>query len=196
MLNNIIKMYITLMPTIIAGILNMFWCKLKIFKVLKKPIDCNVDFFDGKRLFGDNKTWKGFIGYIILNIFMAIFWGIICKIFNFEKMNFFYLNNDNNVLLNIYIGSLLGLAYSVFELPNSFIKRRIGILPGKTNSGLTKFFFVILDQADSIIGCVLVVNIFHKLNINLLFSYILLGTFTHIIINVLLYCIKLRKNPL
>ena len=196
MLNNIIKMYITLMPTIIAGILNMLWCKLKIFKILIKPIDCNADFIDGKRLFGDNKTWKGLIGYIILNIFMAIIWGNMCKVLNFEKMNYFYINNDNNIVLNIYIGSLLGLAYSVFELPNSFIKRRIGILPGKTNVGLTKFFFVILDQADSIIGCVLVVNLFYKLNINLLFSYILLGTFTHIIINVLLYCMKLRKNPL
>ena len=189
-------MYITLMPTIIAGILNMLWCKLKIFKVLNKPIDCNIDFFDGKRLFGDNKTWKGFIGYIFFNIFAAVIWGTICKMFSFEKLNYFYLYNDNNILFNVYIGSLLGFAYSVFELPNSFIKRRVGVLPGKTNQGLTKIFFVIFDQADSIVGCVLVVNLFYKLNNNLLILYILLGTFTHIVINVLLFFMKLRKNPL
>lgn len=194
MVDNIISMYVTLMSPIIAGILNMVWCKLNILKKIAKPIDGNKKFIDGKRIFGDNKTWKGLIGYIILNILTACLWGIVCKYCKIENYNFLYRNHSNTFVYNIMLGGLLGLAYSLFELPNSFIKRRVGIVPGKTSTGFKKYFFVILDQADSVIGCVLAVCIFYKMSICMVLGYITLGTITHILINMMLYFMKLRKN--
>jgi hypothetical protein len=92
------------------------------------------------------------------------------------------------------MGLLLGFAYAVFELPNSFIKRRVGITPGKTAEGFKKIIFIFIDQIDSILGCVLVVNMVYKMSVQFYFCYVLVGAVTHIVINVLLYLLKLRKN--
>ena len=190
----IIKMYITLLSPIIAGIINSIFCKLNVFSILKKPIDNNIKLKDGKRLFGDNKTWKGFIGYIEFNIIFSILFGLLWKVTKLEHLNFFYINYDNNILFNLMIGVLLGLFYALFELPNSFIKRRLDITPGKTMSGSMKLFFIILDQADSVFGVALVVWMFYPIGIGIYLLYILVGTITHLLINMLLYFLHLRKN--
>ena len=96
--NTILKMYVTLFAPILAGVLNMIWCKLNILKKCNKPMDFNKNFIDGKRIFGDNKTWKGFIGYIILNIMCSILLGGIWNVCNLNHMNFFYLNMQNTDL--------------------------------------------------------------------------------------------------
>ena len=194
MKNVILSMYITLIPPIITGILNMIWCKLPILKSLKKPIDFNKNFKDGKRIFGDNKTWKGFIGYILISTICTIIWGFICNSTILNKYNFFYVNNSNTFLFNMLIGFLLGLAYALFELPNSFMKRRLNIEEGKTTKGIKKILFIFIDQSDSVIGCALVVWFFYDLGIKLFLFYILLGALTHIIVNMILYFLHLRKN--
>lgn len=186
--------YITLASPIIAGILNMIWCKINAFNIPNVPMDMNKNFIDGKRILGNNKTWKGFFGYIILNIICSVIMGIICNIFKLNEYNYFYIATQNNLIYNIVIGLLLGLGYSLFELPNSFIKRRLGIEPGKTIKGFKKVFFIFLDQADSIFGIVLVLSFFYPISILEYFLYVLLGAVTHIIINMLLYFMKLRKN--
>ena len=45
--------------------------------------------------------------------------------------------SDKNVSV---VALLLGLGYSLFELPNSFLKRRLGIEEGKTAKGFKKYF--------------------------------------------------------
>lgn len=189
----IVKMYMTLLGPILAGIVNSIFCKLNLFSSLKKPLDFNIK-IKGKRIFGDNKTWKGLIGYIIFNIIFMILVGIIFKACNIEKLNFFYINHTNSISYNILVGLLLGLFYALFELPNSFLKRRLGITPGKTINGPKKYFFVFLDQADSVFGVALVVWMFYPIGIRIYLLYVLLGAITHLIINMLLYFLHLRKN--
>ena len=95
---------------------------------------------------------------------------------------------------NLLVGVLLGLGYSLLELPNSFIKRRLDIKPGKTLTGFTKVFFIFLDQADSLFGVALVVWIFYPLGILLYLAFIIVGAATHLLLNMMLYFMKLRKN--
>ncbi len=193
--DTIVKMYVTLLPAIIAGILVMIWCKTGIMKPAMKPMDMGKNFRDGKRIFGDNKTWKGFIGYLIFDTISTVIWGIVCHSSGIDHLNYFYINHENTFLFNLMVGFLLGLGYALFELPNSFLKRRLDITPGKTISGAWRIFFVFLDQADSIFGCALVVWLFYDLGIGLYLLYVLVGALTHIIMNVLLYLCRLRKNP-
>ena len=89
---------------------------------------------------------------------------------------------------------LLGLGYSLFELPNSFLKRRLDITPGKSVSGFWKVFFIFLDQADSVFGVALVVWLFYPLGIGLYLLYVLVGAGTHLLLNMMLYFMHLRKN--
>ena len=189
----ILKMYMTLLGPILAGVVNSIFCKLNIFKSLKKPLDFNKK-IKGKRIFGDNKTWKGLLGYIFFNIIFMVLVGIIYKACNIEKLNFFYINHNNTLVFNILVGALLGLFYALFELPNSFMKRRLDIKPGKTIKGPKKYFFIFLDQADSVFGVALVVWMFYPIGIKVYLLYILVGAVTYLLINMLLYALHLRKN--
>ena len=49
-----------------AGAANMAFVKAPLLSRLSRPMDGGVVLRDGKRLFGDNKTWKGFFGMIAL----------------------------------------------------------------------------------------------------------------------------------
>lgn len=193
-MQTILKMYITLLPAILAGILNMIFCKAKVLKSFYLPIDQGKNYIDGKRIFGDNKTIKGLFGYIVINAIIYIIFGYIYQIFNINHYNYFYINYYNTFYYNFLIGLLLGFAYALFELPNSFIKRRLDIKPGKTSNGVKKYFFIFLDQADSIIGMTFVILLFYDLSFNTFISFVLLGALTHILFNILLYYLKLRKN--
>lgn len=189
------EMYITLFPVILAGIFNMVWCKLSVGNFMKKPIDGGVYMWDGRRLFGDNKTWKGLVGMIFGGAFLTAFWGLLCGTNPFfTTHNYIYVTRENTIMYNVLIGVFFGLAYALFELPNSFMKRRMDIKPGKTTSGLKKVLFIFMDQADSIFGCVLVVCFVYSMSVQFYFMYVLVGALTHIILNMLLYLVKLRKN--
>ncbi len=190
----ILKMYVTLIVPVFAGIVNSIFCKSRALNSLKKPLDFNKNFRDKKRIFGDHKTWKGFIGYIYFNIIFAVIFSYIWHYTKLEHLNFFYINHSNTLTYNLLIGFLLGLFYALFELPNSFIKRRLDITPGKTIKGKKKILFIILDQADSVFGVALVVWMFYPIGIWIYLLYILIGTVTHLIINMMLYFMHLRKN--
>ncbi len=190
----ILKFYVTFLPTIFAGVANSAWCKSNFLPMLKKPIDAGKKFLDGKRIFGDHKTWKGFLGYIVWNMLFWLIIGLVYQIINLGNLSFFYQYHANTPLLNLLIGFLQGFAWALFELPNSFIKRRLNIKPGKNPSGASRIFFIVFDQADSIFGAILVLLAFYPLSLGQYFFFVLLGAATHIVFNMLLYFVGLRKN--
>lgn len=195
MIKAIASMYITLAPVILTGIFNMVFCTTNLCKRINKPIDGGKNFIDGKRIFGDNKTVKGFIGYMVIGTISSIIWGLFGKAVPYiGNHNFIYDRFDNTIIYNAIIGLLYGFAYALFELPNSFLKRRMGIVPGKAAVGAKKYFFILLDQCDSIIGCALVVCFVYDVSIGMFFGFIGLGIITHLFLNVILYMLKLRKN--
>lgn len=191
----IIKMYITLMPVIFTGILNMLFTKSKLYKKHRKPIDKNKLLKDGKRLFGDNKTWIGFWSMALFGALMQILYGVLCNNITFlGDNNYLYLNHSNTVFYNSIVGFLLGFSYMVFELPNSFVKRRINIIPGKTSKGRIGILFFIIDQIDSLFGVALILALFYEMTFFQYFMYIIVGGVTHIVVNLILYKLKIRRN--
>lgn len=194
MLHLIAEMYVTLGPVILAGIFNMIFCKLNVLKSIQIPMDGGRVLSDGNRRFGDNKTWKGFLGYLIFGTVFTVIWGFAIRNTPLNSLDFFYVNNENTLGFNIVVGLLLGFAYALFELPNSFVKRRLGITPGKPATGIRKAVFVFVDQADSIFGCALVVWLFYDLGILRYLGFVVVGAVTHIVFNMLLYFAHLRKN--
>lgn len=196
MLTTLGEMYITLLPAIFAGVLNMIWCKLPVAKALAAPIDGGRTLRDGRPVFGGNKTYKGFVGMIIFGCIFTVLWGLVCGSggYLFEH-NYIYRSHGNTVPYNAVMGVLFGFAYALFELPNSFIKRRIGIEPGKPLVGGKAAIFVFLDQADSVFGMALVVAMVYPMSLWFYLCYVLVGAATHIVINMLLYAAHLRANP-
>ncbi len=189
-----IDIYITIMPVILGGIFNMMFTKTKLYKKYAYPIDFKKNFVDGKRIFGNNKTWVGFLSMIVFCALTQIIWGAVCAIPYLNLNNELYYANFNTLTFNALSGALLGFAYMVCELPNSFVKRRIGIKPGKTNSGVVGVIFFVVDQFDSVIGTGIVIYLISNISFGKLLTYILVGGVTHIIVNLCLYALKIRKN--
>ena len=149
---------------------------------------------DGERLFGQNKTWKGFIGTPVICMIVFPIWGFICSM-NKPMLSLccFYWEYDNTLLYNILIGGLIGLVYAVLELPNSYIKRRMGINSGKRINGVIGSLFKLYDQIDSIIGIILIMVLAGNMPLVMYLFYIIEGGITHVLLNCLLYGLRLRE---
>lgn len=188
-------MYITLMPVIIAGVANMKLLKSSWLKEWQTPMDGGRLWRDGQRVFGRNKTWRGAWGMVLCSVIAMVIWGYVCHLFPFvESNNQFYINHSNTLIFNFLVGALLGIAYILFELPNSFIKRRQRIAPGKAAYVANSWKYMWLDQMDSLFGCALVLWLFYPLGLGQYLGYVFLGTATHLIINVILVKVGWKKS--
>jgi hypothetical protein len=90
-------------------------------------------------LFGANKTYRG-----ILCVAVGTALG-------FVLVHPTLLTLTNNTRLAL-VGFCVGAAAMAAELPNSFLKRRLGIAPGKQARGARGAAFHVLDQIDLVLG--------------------------------------------
>ena len=191
----ILIMYATLMPVVIAGAANMLFTKTRLYRNVCTPIDGGKCCSDGKRIFGDNKTWAGFFGMIAANCLAQILWGLLSQISApLGNANEMYRYFSNTLLFNAVAGALFGFVYVLFELPNSFLKRRLDIQPGKTAQGGKGALFFVIDQIDSLLGVMLLLVLLAGITPVQYFQYILLGAVTHLALNAVLYTLKIRRN--
>ena len=134
-------------PLLLAAIAQGLCIRYDWLSWLKRPLDFGL-IFRGKRLFGDHKTWRG----LVINL---VFCGLGASILGWLQNKdylpdwLFLLNYRNSGYI---VGILLGLGMTLGELPNSFLKRRIEISPGKKKGGLVGIAFFLFDQVDLTIG--------------------------------------------
>jgi CDP-2,3-bis-(O-geranylgeranyl)-sn-glycerol synthase len=109
---------------------------------LKKPIDGGRR-VRGRRLFGDNKTWRGvaaaitggWLGVAVQKHVIGAGAGGLLLI-DYEQTSVFWLG------LAFGLGAVLG------ELPNSFVKRQLHVQPGSLAPGRRAALFYVVDQID------------------------------------------------
>ena len=191
----ILSLYITMFPVILAGVFNMLLLKIPFLKSHCRPIDGGKNWTDGKRIFGDSKSVLGFWLMTLLGGFTELFWGFLLQGIGETKRSLLYLYFENAPAFNFLIGMLFGFLYMLFELPNSFIKRRLSVSAseqGDRRRGL-KLIFFILDQIDSMLGIMLCLGILVHLTPVQTLLAIFLGGFTHVLVNCLLILFRVRK---
>lgn len=173
------RMTLLVLPLVFGGVLHMVAVKLDILSYLKKPIH--------QRWFGLNKTWRGF-----LIMPLATFPGVVAAkhLETLLELSSPLLLSHSSYLLAFILGS----AYCLSELPNSYMKRRMGIKEGLTSERY-KLFFIIQDQADSALGCLIVYKLLLPISWTVFWGTILVGISIKLLINILLYTLKIRKNP-
>ncbi len=172
----------------------MVFTKTPLYRKWSTPIDGGRHWKDGKRLFGDNKTWIGFGAMIVFCAVFQMLCGWMCNGLAWNGMNDLYRHHANTPGFNALFGTGIGFVYMLCELPNSFVKRRLQIAPGKTGRGAVGLLFFLIDQIDSLVGVMLVLFFVAQISIARYFAYVFLGAMTHIGINLVLYGIKVRKN--
>lgn len=171
-------------PMVVAGVIHMAAVKIDLLGRLNRPIHTPM--------FGRNKTWRG-IWLMPLAGVVGVGVGLWVEP-AFEP----YLQarlSDFSPGLRVLLGLCLGLAYVLFELPNSWLKRKMGIPPGKLPTRNRGLFFA-LDHLDSTTGCVLVYFAFFNTAMppSLLLT-LGVGPLIHIGVNLVLYALRLRREP-
>jgi CDP-2,3-bis-(O-geranylgeranyl)-sn-glycerol synthase len=137
------------------------------------PLDLGKNFFDGKPIFGKNKTVRGFFFGMAIGVTVGLL----------ESILFGY-----PLLFSVFspLGALMG------DLAGAFLKRRLGIAPG----GLLP----IIDQVDFVVGAILFSLPFFSLPLTITYwelaiAVIIITPPIHLFTNFLAYKLKLKNNP-
>ena len=170
------------LPLFIAGLLHhLLIIKYNLFEFLSKPIDFHIKLAN-KRLLGNSKTFRGFVMVVLFTGFSM---GIINAFLEIPlKLNPFLA------------GMVLGLGYSLGELPNSFLKRRLGIKESSLPHGSFGLLLHILDQTDSVIGSLIFLPIIYSPSLILIIVLFFVGTALHILVDASLYLFGYKKSIL
>jgi CDP-diacylglycerol--serine O-phosphatidyltransferase len=116
---------------ILANSLHMVFVKNNYFEQLAIPIS--------EKKLGKNKTIRGFVLLPILS-------GVLSLIGSFAAGPFHDL-----FITDFFIGFGMGIIYLLAELPNSYMKRKLGISNGEYSEKY-KVLQIIIDRADSLIA--------------------------------------------
>ena len=92
------------------------------------------------------------------------------------------------------LGAVLGLGYCAGELPNSFVKRRLGIPPGGSGRRL-RWLQYLIDQTDSVAGCLVALRLVYRAGPADLALAAGMGAGAHIAVDRLMASIGLRRLP-
>jgi CDP-2,3-bis-(O-geranylgeranyl)-sn-glycerol synthase len=133
-----------------------------------KPIDLERNFFDGKRIFGANKTFRGFFFGLAIGVAVGV---MDCLLFGYPWL-FAVLTP---------LGALIG------DLTGAFLKRRLDIKPG----GLLP----VVDQIDFVVGALVFSLPLMIVSWQLALAVLLITPPIHLFTNSLAYKLKLKKNP-
>lgn len=160
------------------------------------PLDGGLT-FRGRRLFGDNKTLRGFVVMVPAAglAFLLLAWAIEV-----------FFGSDGGVVaaglwdLEVWQYGLLGLWTGFFfmaaELPNSFLKRQLGVAPGAAPARpAAKVLCFLLDRFDSMIGLLGSAAIFVPTPWQLWLGLFVVGSFVHWLFSVLLYRLGVKPRP-
>lgn len=94
------------------------------------------------------------------------------------------------------LGLLAGLGFMLGELPNSFIKRQMGIGPGEPGRGpAAKTVFTVVDRIDSMLGMLLVLSLAVPVPWRTWLYVIVVGPFIHWFFSYLLFLLKVKGRP-
>lgn len=166
-----------ILPLVVGGSLHMLTVKKDWFPFLKIPVH--------NAWFGANKTWRGFIMMPLFTILGA---------FMVRKLpDAWAMSADLKPINWVFMGIVLGLAYAVSELPNSFIKRRMGAEPGEL-PGNNRLFFMMMDQTDAAIGGTIAVTIIYHLPLATALTIVVLTPMIALGVKRILYILKLKKS--
>ncbi|HLE75573.1 MAG TPA: CDP-2,3-bis-(O-geranylgeranyl)-sn-glycerol synthase [Candidatus Bathyarchaeia archaeon] len=137
-----------------------------------RPLDLGKNFFDGKPIFGKNKTFRGFFFGLAIGVMVGLAESLV---FNYPV--------PFSILFSVLspLGALMG------DLAGAFLKRRLGIAPG----GLLP----IIDQIDFAIGAILFSLPLAMMYWELAIAVIIITAPIHLFTNFLAYKLKLKNNP-
>jgi CDP-archaeol synthase len=148
---------------------------------LRRPIS--------RRLFGENKTWRGALVMTGGSVAAAL---ALHRLPSYRDRLPEPVAEANPGL----VGALLGIASWTGELPNSFVKRRLGIPPGEQRRSPLGAVISVVDQADWVPAAWLLLRPVWKMNAREAAQTFVTVAAVHVPINLAGWAIGARTTPL
>lgn len=190
MLSRVFRLYVhvgwIILPVVAAGIMHVVVLKLRLLPSLATPIDRGAH-WRGRPIFGQNKTLRGFL-------LMPVLTGCFTSLQSLVERRASASSPMGSPTPHPWMaGSLVGLAYCVGVLPNSFVKRRLGVRPGYVATNFKSLQYIV-DQTDSVLSCLLVLRRIRRLGRREQAAGVLLGSVIHIGVDLLMYGIGIKRR--
>jgi len=145
-----------LLPLLGGAVVHGLCMKRSWLAFLARPMDGGRH-LRGRPLFGRSKTWRG---PVAVAAGTAATWALQQGPLHGVEVLAALEPVDLHALPGAWLGALLGASAELAELPNSFVKRRLGIAPGGTARGPLAAVFYLWDQLDVLLGYWLVLGWF------------------------------------
>lgn len=176
---------------VLAGLAHSAWLGSASSSKLMIPLDGGLR-VRGRRLFGDNKTVRGFVVMIpaAAVAFAALFSALV---------NAFPSVADGlwplSLLGYLSLGAWAGFGFMAGELPNSFVKRQLDIAPGNPpRSPMGAAISFIVDRIDSIVGMLLAISVAVPTSWKTWMFVLVIGPGIHLAFSVLLYRLGVKER--
>jgi hypothetical protein len=167
-----------ILPVVVGGLGHVAVLKTNFLASLAVPIDCGAR-WRGRPVFGANKTWRGIV---VMTGSTALAAAVQAALASWVGRANRSSGARQAVVSGLATGAVCGFTYCLAELPNSFVKRRLGISPGE-RAGRRGRLQYLVDQADSVAGCLVPLRLLYRANAGELLAAFVLGLTIHVAID-------------
>jgi CDP-2,3-bis-(O-geranylgeranyl)-sn-glycerol synthase len=173
------------LPAGLANAVPVFAARLEGMRRWNTPMDSGKT-FRGKRIFGDNKTWRGILAGILtacLTVAAQHWLAVNTSYIGFISGTVDYFSADI-----LWLGPLLGIGALAGDALESFVKRQLGVDPGGS--------WFPFDQIDYIIGGLLLSLLFVRLELATYAVIFITWFLLHLLSVYLGYLLRIRSRPI
>jgi len=176
-----------------AGVAHVLWLRSRLAGQFSQPLDLGLT-LRGRRLFGDNKRLCGFM---VLPAAAALSFAVLGSLQpglpGWLAQGMWELGPRRYAEL----GFVAGLAFMAAELPNSFLKRQLGIGPGEQpRRGPLRAVFLLADRLDSLLGMLIAVSLLVPLPAATWVWMLVLAPGVHALFSGLLHAVGVKARAL
>jgi CDP-archaeol synthase len=174
---------------VLAGMAQTAWFKAPLSRRFSQPIDGGAT-FRGRRLFGAHKTLRGFV--VMIPAAALSFAALAAAVGDPGSAGLWPLTLAGYAGL----GAFAGVGFMAGELPNSFIKRQLGIRPGaSSHSRAAAVAQFTADRIDSGLGMLLAVSAIVRTPATTWLLVLAIGPSIHWAFSVLMFRLGLKARP-
>jgi len=179
MFTHYLIVFYLLFPAFLANMAPQLATRFNIWGKLYYPVDFKETVF-GKRIFGDNKTWRGFLFGVVGAILVALvqYW--------LDKVNIIVIGELDGFWQFILFGFLAGFGALLGDSAESFIKRQLAIGSGHP--------LIPLDQIDYLVGYLVLTSFLIAWSWSEIIFVLLCGIMLNPLANTIAYLLKIKKT--
>jgi CDP-2,3-bis-(O-geranylgeranyl)-sn-glycerol synthase len=176
---------------VLAGCAQVLWLASLWSRPFAVPLDGGRT-FRGRRIFGENKTLRGLVVMVPATAAAFVLVAQVAGGGHPESAGLWALSPMGYARL----GACAGLGFMLGELPNSFVKRQLGIEPGARATGaVAAIWQFVVDRIDSGLGMLCALSLAVPVPASTWALVLFIGWAVHWSFSVVLFFLRVKPRP-